>query len=159
MPVHLRLNDSSGSRYFIELQPRGTMGDVHRVPAALIDDHTFVSSVNQRIVEILTQTEVQKIDYGQVGYRSPQAVKTTRPEDTTLVTKPDWDGRSTRAPQRSIVTADQVTRSVEAPSFEQFPAELKRVTEDRRATSEDMIPDGVDIESRKVTVERVRTAK
>lgn len=154
-PVHLRLRDTNDQRYFVELQPRGLYGDVHRVPAALTDDHSLVIAINQGIVEIVTQAEVNKIDYGIIGYQGSNGVEITRPDDRTVTTGGDWDGKG-KAPARHILTQDDVTRPPSStPNYDPTDATMKQVTEDRRATQEDMIPANVDLRSRKVKVERV----
>jgi len=154
-PVHLRLRDTNDQRYFVELQPRGIYGDVHRVPAALTDDHSLVTAINQGIVEIVTQAEVNKIDYGIIGYQGQNGVEITRPDDRTVITRDDWDGKG-KSPQRAILTQDSVNRPIQArPVYNPADATMRQVEEDRRATAEDMIPANVDLSTRKVKVERV----
>lgn len=151
-PVHLRLRDTNDQRYFIELTPRGEYGDVHRVPPNLTEDHSLLVSINQGILEVITQTEANNIEYGPQGYAGENGVEITRPDDATMITRQDWDGKG-RAPARTPVQPQQ------APSMQAVAgadAKMKIVAEERRATAEDMIPGNVDVQSRRVRVERIR---
>lgn len=89
--VHLRLFGEGGDKpYRIELKPRGMYGDVHTVPANLIDNDTFVAGVDV-LFEIITKTEANKIEYAPQGYQGIEAAKIVRDSETVISRTPDVD--------------------------------------------------------------------
>jgi len=70
------------------LQPRGYPGDVHTVPANLVNTDTFLAGVDV-LFEVITKAEADKIQYGPTGFQPGPEAKLIRPEDTTILTTPD----------------------------------------------------------------------
>lgn len=99
--VHLRLfNDQNDKPYRIELKPRGRYGDVHTVPASLIDSNTFVQGVDV-LFEIITKTEASKIQYDKGGYQGIEPARVYREAETVIKTVPDMDS-SGKLPPRQL---------------------------------------------------------
>lgn len=159
-PVHLRLRNPEAERpFFLQLTARGGVGDAERVPANVAESREFIEAVQSGVVEIVTLTELNKIDYPAVGYLHSPATQIVRPSDRDLTTVPDWDGKG-RAPRHEAVIqrplGDRFNAAPDVTSMAGGDAKMKVVGEDRKAGAADMIPDGIDLESRKVTVERIR---
>lgn len=162
--VHARLYSQDPEKPFrIALQPRGVQGDTTTVPASLVNDYTFTQGVGI-LWEIITTAEAREAEYAPVGYLgrsdSPQIL---RPEDTTVMTAEDWDGKG-RVPQdRRTSTGKQASErefgtgmhTADVPGSDSgLHAQLKAA----QKAGETALPDGVDIQSRRVAVERVRGA-
>lgn len=165
--VHARLYSVSPKDPFrIELKPRGQMGDATVIPVALQDDPTFLQGLGVLFEEI-TQTEFKAIQaqYGPVGYLGrTDAPKIERPQDTTIMTADDWDGKGKRVPnERNIQRKGEPPRTDGtgmnlhdfAGSDEGLHAMLR---EGQKQTEQGStaLPEGVDLQSRRVQVERVR---
>lgn len=159
-PVHLRLRNPDADRpFFLQLTARGNVGDAERVPANVAESREFVEAVQGGVVEIVTLTELNKVEYPPVGYLHSPATQIVRPSDRDLMTVPDWDGKGRAPRHEAVIQRPLGDRFNAAPDVTAMPgadARMKVVGEDRKAGAADMIPDGVDLESRKVTVERIR---
>lgn len=162
--VHARLYSLDAEKPFrIALNPRGQNGDTTIIPVALQDDGTFVAGVNV-LWEVLTATEAKELVYGPVGYLGrTDAPQIIRQEDNTLTTAKDWDGTGRRAPQdREIVTKE---RGTDAPDREfgtgmhtaDVPGSDSALHAQLKAGAT-ALPEGVDISSRRVAVERIKGA-
>jgi hypothetical protein len=160
--VHARLYSQNPKDPFrIALNPRGQSGDVTVIPVNLIDDNTFIQGIGV-LWEVITAAEAREIPYASVGYLgrvdAPQVV---RPEDTTLTTADDWDGKGRRAPQdRNVRTRE---RGSDAPEREfgtgmhtqDLPGSDTALHAQLKA-GQDAMPDAVDMTSRRVVIERVK---
>lgn len=161
--VHARLYSvSPKDPYRIALNPRGTVGDTTVVPVALQDDPTFLSGIGV-LFEVITATEAKQLQggYAPVGYLgrtdSPEIV---RPEDTTVTSAPDWDGKG-RLPQDREVTRTSQGKQASEREFStgmhttDVPGSDTGLHAMLKAGQE-AIPADVDITSRRVKVERVK---
>jgi hypothetical protein len=101
--VHARLRSLTPKDPFrIELKPRGQQGDTTIVPVALQGDYTFVSGIGV-LWEIITKAEAAAAQefYAPVGYLGRNdSVTVIRPEDATILSAPDWDGKGRVPVQR-----------------------------------------------------------
>lgn len=159
--VHARLLSQDPEKPFrIALQPRGLQGDTTTVPATLISDHTFVSGVDV-LWEIITTTEARQVEYQPVGYLGrTDAPQVIRPEDTTIASVEDWDGKG-RVPQQRTPTGRQASErefgtglhTTDVPGAD---AALHQQLRQAQKAGETAMPDGVDIASRQVVIERAR---
>ncbi len=102
VPVHLRLEGIGDKPYRIQLAPRGNQGDTATVPVACQGDTPFTHGVGV-LFEVITQTEKNKLEvaYPATGYQTRTATEVIRPEDTTLATMPEWDGKG-QAPYSEV---------------------------------------------------------
>lgn len=166
--VHARLLSVTPKDPFrIALNPRGASGDTTTIPVALIDDNTFLAGIGV-LWEVITATEARELSYRPVGYLgrtdSPVII---RPEDNTLLTADDWDGKGRRTPEergkvvrergRDLTAADREfgtgMHTTDVPGSDTgLHAQLKAAQE----AGVEAIPPGVDVSSRRVVVERVR---
>lgn len=157
--VHLRLySQSPKDPYRIELAPRGYQGEITSVPVKLVDDPTLAQAVGV-LIEFITETEAKQLQYqaGPVGYLGRgDEVTVVRPEDSTVATAADWDGKG-RRPQDTLRDA----RGREVPvrqvgtgqHFVDVPGSDPAMAAAARAGASAM-PDGVDIASRRVVIEQ-----
>lgn len=148
--VHARLYSQNPKDPFrIALNPRGQSGDATIIPVALQDDPTFLQGVGV-LWEIITATEAKSIQYGQVGYLGrTDAPEVIRPEDTTVTAQPEWDGKG-RMPQRKEAQVTPIqTKLADVPGSDTGLHETIR-------GGADALPEGVDISSRRVAIERVK---
>lgn len=118
--VHLRLGSRKDPTE-VNLEPRGMPGDLDFVPPELIEDGTFVASVNM-LVEVITETEANMIRAaysGIGGYQPTTAVEIIREEDSVIsaIPNPDTDiqanprGRVNRRPTSDRELAQQPHRT------------------------------------------------
>ena len=153
VPVHLRFHSDQGTDpYRVQLAPRGQYGDIHKVPVSLVDSNTFADGYGV-LFEIITETEARKIEYPQTGYAGPGGAEVIRPAETVKSVTPDWDGKG-RVPARTTVQHNVGPNIVRMPGSEMTAPKIQ--SDSTRPNADTMIPDGVDTESRKVTVERAR---
>lgn len=172
--VHLRLySQSQKDPYRIELKPRGTQGDITTVPANLASDPTLTSAIGV-LVEVITTAEANALreTYAPVGYlgRSDAPV-VVRPEDTTVSTADDWDGTGRRAPvDRNLEIKERGSEQVQSdrefgtgmhttdiPGADHgLHATLKAGQDAAQAMGSEATPEGVDVTSRRVVIERVK---
>jgi hypothetical protein len=97
-PVHLRLFGAGNDKpYRIELQPRGTSGDWHTVPASLTDDGTYVSGLGL-LFEVIPTSEARAIQYQFAPVGLPPAT-VFRADENVVSREPEWDGTG-QQPQR-----------------------------------------------------------
>jgi hypothetical protein len=164
MTVHARLYGKTPKDPFrIALNPRGQHGDATIVPVELIEDPTFVSGVGV-LFEVITQTEFNELAYSQrVGYiERTDAPVIIRPEDTTVATAPDWDGKGRRpqdvavqrTPQGRQASEREFSTGMHTADVPGSDAALHQML----SAGNEALPDGADIASRRVVVERVRGA-
>lgn len=160
--VHARLYSKNPKDPFrIALNPRGQHGDATVVPVELIDDPTFLAGIDV-LFEVIPQTEFKNLRYSQpVGYQQrTDAPRVERPQDTTVTSAPDWDGKG-RLPQDREVT--RVERGSDAPVREfgtgmhttDVPGSDHALHAQLKAGAE-ALPADVDLSSRRVVVERTR---
>jgi hypothetical protein len=107
LPVHFRLGNQKDP-YRVQLAPRGQQGDTESIPVALQQDYSFIQGVG-KLFEIITETEMRALQYGQVGYLARDDAATIyREADTTIQTADNWDGKGRRAPEdRNVRTTGQ----------------------------------------------------
>ena len=165
--VHARLRSVSPKDPFgIELKPRGTQGDTTVIPVALQDDPTFLQGLGVLFEEI-TQTEFKAIQqtYGPVGYLGrTDAPKIERPADTTIMTADDWDGKGKRVPnERNIQRKGEPPRTdgtgmnlTDFAGSDTGLHEMLREAQKQADQGSTALPEGVDLQSRRVQVERVK---
>lgn len=162
MTVHARLYSKTPKDPFrIALNPRGQHGDATIVPADLIEDPTFLAGVGV-LFEVITQTEYKNLQYSQpVGYQQRTDAPTIeRPEDTTVTSAPDWDGKG-RLPQDREVTRTDRGRQASDREFgtgmhtTDVPGADHALHAQLKAGQE-ALPADVDLSSRRVVVERTR---
>lgn len=171
VPVHARLYSQNPKDPFrVALEPRGRQGDTTVVPVALIDDSTFLKGVGV-LWEVITETEYKQIQYGPVGYLGrDDAPKVERPEDTTVMTADDWDGKGRRVPEERNIQGRVIKRTesgrqtvdrlehgtgmyiVDVPGSDSaLAAGAIAAAEQGGSTA---LPEGVDLQSRRVVIER-----
>lgn len=170
--VHARLYSQNQKDPFrIALNPRGQQGDTAVIPVALQDDGTYIQGVGV-LWEVITQTEAKAIQYSPVGYLGREDAPTIiRPEDTTVATADDWDGTGRRIPQdRNVQRKERGSEQTHAdrefgtgmhtadvPGADHgLHAQLKAAQTAAEAMGQEATPEGVDVTSRKVVVERVK---
>lgn len=170
--VHLRLRSLSDKDPFrIALTPRGRQGDYTVVPANLTDDPTLVQALGV-LVEQITQSEARQLSYGPVGYLGrSDAPQIIRDEDSTVTSADNWDGTGRRAPDQRNVQhhergseMDQSDRAngtgmnvVDVPGSDSgLHAQIREAAQAADAMGQNATPEGVDVTSRRVVVERVK---
>lgn len=169
--VHLRLySQSPKDPYRIELKPRGINGDATTIPAKLVDDPTLVSALGV-MVEPITQTEFKALQrtYGPVGYLGrDETVVVVSDKDNTVTTADNWDGTGRRAPQERNVQHHERGSEMNQSDREfgtgmhvaDVPGSDTALHADLKAQAAAMggnaVPEGVDLQSRKVTIEHVK---
>jgi hypothetical protein len=164
--VHARFYSvSPKDPYRLALNPRGQSGDTSVVPVALQDDPTFLAGIDV-LWEIITATEAKALQggYAPVGYLgrsdAPQIIRT---EDTTITSAPDWDGKGRLPVDREVKRTTQGKQLSERGEFGtgmhtvDVPGSDAALHAGLKAGQE-ALPDGVDISSRRVVVERVKGA-
>ena len=162
--VHARLLSQNPKDPFrITLQPRGQQGDTDIIPVSLLDDRTFLDGIDV-LWEVITATEAQKLqsEYAPIGYLGDgRGAKIIRPQDTTITTQDDWDGKPGSMPERRTPAGKQASErefgtgmhTVDVPgSDDALHAKLKAAVEEGNVA----LPEGVDIASRRVSIERTR---
>lgn len=163
--VHARLYSKDPEKPFrIALSPRGQQGDTTTVPADLVSDYTFTQGVGV-LWEIITAAEAREAEYAPVGYLGREdAPQIIRPEDTTVASAPDWDGKG-RLPQDREVKRTSTGRQASereagtGMNLADFPGSDSGLHSQLRAAQkagESAMPPGVDVATRRVAVERVR---
>lgn len=121
--VHLRLfSKTPKDPYRIQLSPRGQNGDYTYVPVDLVDDPTLKKATGI-LVEVITQAEVNALEdeYLPGGYQGRTDAPTIiRPDDSTVMKAPDWDGKG-RLPQDRAITQSQRTgtHTIDVPGSDQ----------------------------------------
>ncbi len=163
--VHARFYSvSPKDPYRLALNPRGQQGDTSIIPVNLQDDPTFLSGVGV-LWEVITNTEAAQLreGYAPVGYLGrSDAPQIIRVEDTTVTSAPDWDGKG-RLPQDREITRTE-RGSDQRQSDREFgtgvhtidvPGSDAALHAGLKAGNE-ALPDGVDIASRRVVIERVK---
>lgn len=178
MPVHLRLRTIESDRpFFLNLKPRGEVGDAERVPAAATEAREFVDAVYGGIIEIVTRTELDQVYYPPVGYLHTET-QVVRPDARSLMATPDWDGHGRpptpeRRPQAERPIASRFTPngntgvSVDLGSVPGMEAQPKALGDKAKVSADDMLPAGTQIfedrpgrrqdpSIRRVTVERIK---
>lgn len=156
-PVHLRFKQEGADRpFFVELAPRGLNGDAEKIPAKLTQTRQFSEAVYNGLVEVITEREANEVQYAPVTYLGQQGVSHTlvRDEDTVVRRAESRDTAIQANPRSAVVSQPAGPNIVEMPGS--LPA-LKPRGDGAAPTAEDMIPAGVDVESRKVTIERHRS--
>lgn len=164
--VHARLFKLDHEKPFrIALNPRGQNGDTTTVPATLLDDATFLQGTGV-LWEVITATEAKDLasSYPGVGYTErTDAPIVIRPEDTTVMSAEDWDGKG-RVPQQRQVKRIQGQEAsnreygtgmhtIDVPGSDQgLHAQLQAA----QKAGESAMPENADLASRRVVVERVR---
>lgn len=146
-PVHLRLQGPDTEKpYRVQLNPRGQFGDVTRIPAALTETYQFTSGVGT-LFEIITQTEASAIPYAPTGYIDQAEVTVVRTEEQVVSRRAEYDGKGRVPAHRPL-----------APTVAQVPGSDPRMQalSGEKPTADAMIPEGVDLTTRKVTIERVK---
>lgn len=154
-PVHLRFKQEGADRpFFVELAPRGRQGDAEKIPAKLTQTRQFSEAVYGGLVEVITEKEANEVEYPAIGYlaQSDANVSLVRDEDTVVRRSQSLDTSIQQNPRSAQVTSAG-PHIVEMPGS--LPA-LKQRADGGTPTADDMIPAGVDVESRKVTIERQR---
>lgn len=168
--VHGRLYSQSQKDPFrIALEPRGRLGDITVIPTNLTDDPTFLKGIGV-LWEVITQSEAQALEatYGPVGYLGREdAPQVIRPADTTVASADDWDGTGRRAPvDRNLQIRERGSEqqhndrefgtgmhTADVPGSDHaLHAQLKAAQE----AGQEALPDGTDINSRRVVIERVK---
>lgn len=168
--VHARLlSQSQKDPFRIALNPRGKQGDTTVIPVVLQEDATYIQGIGV-LWEIITETEARQIQYGPVGYLGrADAPEVIRPEDTTVATADDWDGTGRRIPQDRNVQrkergSDMPARefgtgmhTADVPGSDQaLHAQLSAAQKAAESMGQEATPDGVDVSSRRVVIERVK---
>ena len=171
--VHMRLySQNPKDPYRIELKPRGTQGDWTTVAAKYSDDPTLLQSVGV-LVEVIPMTEAKALQatYGPVGYLGrTDAPQIIRPEDTTISTADNWDGKGTRPPQdrnfqmhergSEMNQADRVAGTgmnlADVPGSDIGLHAGIRAQQEVADPGNPATPEGVDLTSRKVVIEHVK---
>lgn len=164
--VHARLYKLDPEKPFrIALNPRGQHGDTKQVPANLLDDDTFVKGVDV-LWEIITAAEAKAVAASapQVGYIQREDAPTiVRPQDTTITSAENWDGTGRLPQQREIkrIQGQEASErefgtgmhTADVPGSDQgLHAQLRAA----QKAGETAMPDGVDVQSRRVAIERVK---
>lgn len=163
LTVHARLYSQDPEKPFrIALSPRGQQGDTTTVPANLTSDYTFVDGVG-KLWEIITAQEAREAEYAPVGYLGREdAPQIIRPEDTTVMTAEDWDGKGRVPQQRERTSTGRQASEREAGTgmhLADIPGSDSGLHAQLRAAQkagESALPPGVDLQSRRVVTERVR---
>lgn len=166
--VHARLYSQNQKDPFrIALNPRGQQGDTAVIPVALQDDGTYLQGVDV-LWEVITQTEAKAIQYAPVGYLGREdAPQVIRPEDSTVATADDWDGTGRRIPQERNLQhkerGSEQTHGSTGMNLADLPgadhalhATLREGQKAAEAMGQEATPEGVDVTSRRVVVERVK---
>lgn len=168
--VHGRLYSKSQKDPFrIALNPRGQVGDITIIPTDLTDDPTFLKGIGV-LWEVITQSEARELEatYAPVGYLGREdAPQIIRDADTTITSADNWDGTGRRAPvDRNIKMKERGSEqqhsdrefgtgmhTADVPGSDHaLHAQLKAAQE----AGTEALPDGVDLASRRVVVERVK---
>ena len=161
--VHARLRSKNPKDPFrIELQPRGQAGDTTVVPVELQSDPTFLDGIDV-LWEVITASEAKELaaGYAPTGYLGRNdAPVIIRPEDTTITTAQDWDGKGLAPVERTVQGRQASQRefgtgmhTADVPGSDTgLHAQLKAAAEE----GNNALPDGVDIASRRVSIERTR---
>jgi hypothetical protein len=161
--VHARFYSvSPKDPYRLALNPRGQNGDTSVVPVALQDDPTFLAGVDV-LWEVITATEAKALQggYAPVGYLGrTDAPQIIRNEDTTITSAPDWDGKGRLPVDREVKRTSQGKQMSEREfgtgmHTADVPGSDAALHAGLKAGQE-ALPDGVDISSRRVVVERVK---
>jgi hypothetical protein len=100
--VHVRYGKHKDPEQ-LNLNPRGTPGDIGIVDAQYANDGSFLAGIDT-LYEVITETEANQAKQSYVLPTRQEKVEVVTDADSTILTAPNWDGKGRNNPLQQTRT-------------------------------------------------------